>query len=180
MLIDFLKGIQDVRGKQGIIYKELWAVLYMCILSTLSGANSYRKTHIFIKKHFDFFKAHLNLKWEKPPAYNTLRDIIQGVDVLELEKSFRKYSNQFSKKTNKEIQFLACDGKVLRGSFDNWEDKKAIQLFSIFLTNDNIILAHQEIDSKENEIPVFQELIKELDLQGVVFTADAMHAQKKP
>jgi predicted transposase YbfD/YdcC len=32
-------------------------------------------------------------------------------------------------------RFLACDGKVLRGSFDNFHDKTATQLLSIFCTS---------------------------------------------
>ena len=74
---------------------------------------------------------------------------------------------------------VAVDGKVLRGSFDNFEDKKAIQVLSFFDTRQGLILAHEKIDEKTNEIPVFQRLIKELRLENVVYTLDALHCQKK-
>jgi predicted transposase YbfD/YdcC len=39
-------------------------------------------------------------------------------------------------------------------------------------------LAHTQIDEKSNEIPAAQQMIGELGLTGVIFTADAMHCQK--
>ena len=38
--------------------------------------------------------------------------------------------------------------------------------------------AHTEIEDKSNEIPAAQQMIRELGLRDVVFTADAMHCQK--
>lgn len=74
---------------------------------------------------------------------------------------------------------LACDGKVLRGSFDHFEDQKAVQLLSLFCVNEGITLAHFIISDKSNEIPAFQTLVKELGLSNKVFSADALHCQKK-
>ena len=34
------------------------------------------------------------------------------------------------------------------------------------------------VGDKTNEIPVFQEMLKELDIEDAVYTADAMHIQK--
>ena len=74
---------------------------------------------------------------------------------------------------------IAVDGKVLRGSYDHFGDKKAIQVLSFFETGQGLILAHEVIEEKTNEIPVFQRLMKELNLEGVVYTLDALHCQKK-
>jgi hypothetical protein len=49
-----------------------------------------------------------------------------------------------------------------------------------FASASAIVLAHTEIDDKSNEIPAAQQMIRELGLIGVVFTADAMHRRKKP
>ena len=50
---------------------------------------------------------------------------------------------------------------------------------SFFDTEQEIILAHEKIDEKTNEIPVFQRLLKELELENIVYTLDALHCQKK-
>ena len=78
-----------------------------------------------------------------------------------------------------EAPFIAFDGKVLRGSFDNFNDSKAVQCLSAFLTESKIIIAHREIEEKTNEIPAAQELILNLGLKDKVFTFDAMHCQEK-
>ena len=58
-------------------------------------------------------------------------------------------------------------------------DQRAAQLLSIFAHDEQLILAHSDVAEKSNEIPAFQKLIKELTLEGKLFTLDAMHTQKK-
>jgi hypothetical protein len=73
---------------------------------------------------------------------------------------------------------VAFDGKVLKGSFDNFNDIKARQVLSAFAVDPALV--HVEIDEKSNEIPAVQRLLEELDVAGHVVTCDAMHCQKKP
>jgi hypothetical protein len=73
---------------------------------------------------------------------------------------------------------IALDGKTLRGSFDHMGDQKAAQTLTAFASPSAIVLAHTEIDEKSNEIPAAEQMIRDLGLCGVVFTADAMHCQK--
>ena len=74
---------------------------------------------------------------------------------------------------------MGLDGKVLRGSFDHFQDQKALQVLSAFLGDSRIILAHEEIAEKTNEIPTAQELVLKLGLSGYIFTFDALHCQEK-
>jgi hypothetical protein len=73
---------------------------------------------------------------------------------------------------------IALDGKTLRGSFDHINDRRAAQTLTAFASGSAIVLAHTEIKDKSNEIPAAQQMIRDLGLSGVVFTADAMHCQK--
>ena len=111
------------------------------------------------------------------PAHTTIRDIIQGTSGPQLEQSFRQYS-QVLAESDDDQQFIGCDGKVLRGSFDHFQDQKAVQILSAFASNTHIILAHEEIATKTNEIPTAQTLMEELGLSGYIFTFDALHCQK--
>lgn len=179
MLLSIFSKIPDERRAQGRMY-ELEYVLLFSIFAALSGASSYRTIHDFIDEHFKFLKKRFQLKWKKAPSYSTIREVIQGVNSSELEKVFREYSLHLSEMNPNDYHFVNLDGKTLRGSFDHFEDQKAIQVFSAFLTGENIILAHEEIDGKKtNEIPVAQELIENLGFKNCVFTGDAMHCQKK-
>ena len=177
MLESFLFKIKDHRRKQGQRYK-LGHVLLFSIFAILCNANSYRKIHSFIECHYELFNKIYNLNWKKCPAYTTVRSIIQGVSSIEIENVFREYSSALAD-LNSQKRYLAFDGKVLRGSFDNFQDQKAMQIFNAFLTDSNVILAHEEIAEKTNEIPTAQELIEALGLSNYLFTFDAMHCQIK-
>lgn len=176
MLESFLFKIKDHRRKQGQRYK-LGHILLFTILAILSGADSYRKVQKFMVVHYDRLNEIFNLNWKRMPAYTTIRDIIQGTSGTELEQSFRQYSEGLLEQDDQK-QFIGCDGKVLRGSFDRFQDHKAVQILSAFASHSHIILAHEEIDTKTNEIPTAQTLMAELGLSGYIFTFDALHCQK--
>lgn len=177
MLESFLFKIKDHRRKQGRRY-ELGYILLFTILAILSGADSYRKVQKFIVRHYDRLNELFDLNWKRMPAYTSIRDIIQGTNGDELEQSFREYSQGLTEKGESK-QYIGCDGKVLRGSFDHFQDQKAVQILSAFLNDSQIILAHEEIATKTNEIPTAQMLMEELGLSGYIFTFDALHCQKK-
>ncbi len=177
MLHSFLFEIKDHRRKQGIRYQQ-GHILFFTVLAILSGAISYRKVRQFIVAHYDELNKDFDLNWKRMPAYTTIRDIIQRTSETELEQSFRKYSASLTELDGKNI-FVGYDGKVLRGSFDHFNDKKAIQVLSAFVADEHIILGHEEIDVKTNEIPMAQLLMENLGLTGCIFTFDALHCQKK-
>lgn len=178
MLLSIFNEVPDHRSVHGRQY-ELKFILFFAVLAILSGADSYRKIRIFMHENFNFLKKEFNLKWRKPPAYTGIRKIILGVDSKELEKVFRKYAKLLTNLDSEKYVFASLDGKAIRGSFDNLNDQKMVQIFSAFLTDKNIILAHEKIDEKTNEIPMAQKLVKELGIDKSVFTLDALHCQKK-
>ncbi len=177
MLESFLFKVKDQRRKQGRRY-ELGHILFFTILAILSGADSYRKVQKFIVAQYDILNESFELNWKRIPAYTSIRDIIQGTSGPELEQSFRQYSQELAE-SDDEKQFIGCDGKVLRGSFDHFKDQKAVQILSVFASNSRLILAHEEIATKTNEIPTAQRLMENLGLSGYIFTFDALHCQKK-
>jgi len=177
MLQSFLFNIKDHRRQQGRRY-QLGHILFFSVLAISSNATSYRKIHVFIKSHYETLNKTFGLNWKRPIAYTTVRAIIQGTTADELEASFREYS-EFLASSDVKKWFVSFDGKVLRGSFDHFQDQKAIQVLSAFLTGQRIILAHEEIAKKTNEIPTAQELMTELGLSDCIFTFDAINCQEK-
>ena len=70
---------------------------------------------------------------------------------------------------------MAVDGKTLRGS--SVADGKLVHLVSAFLHHEKIVIGQRQVDKKSNEITAFKPLLKPMDLEGRVVTADAMHTQ---
>jgi predicted transposase YbfD/YdcC len=177
MLQSFLFKIQDHRRQQGRRY-QLGQILLFSVLAILGNATSYRKVHAFIKTHYAILDQTFDLHWKRLPAYTTVRAIIQGASAAELEAGFREYSALLAS-SDTEKRCVSFDGKTLRGSFDHFQDQKAIQILSAFLTGPRIILAHEEIARKTNEIPTAQELMTELGLTNCIFTFDAINCQEQ-
>jgi predicted transposase YbfD/YdcC len=175
MLASVLLQIPDHRRKQGRRY-QLGHILLFAILAIASNADSYRKIHSFITCHYSTLAQTFGLTWKRLPAYTTIRTIIQGTSSSDLESQLRAYSHHhLSAQSGR--QMIRFDGKVVRGSFDHFKDHKAIQVLSAFVDGAAIILAHEEIAVKTNEIPTAQALIRKLGLSNSLFTFDALHCQ---
>jgi hypothetical protein len=181
-----LSDVADPRRKEGKLYKLSYVLLFS-ILAIVTGANSYRGIHTFIETHLDRLNAALGLSWKRAPAYTAIRYILQGLDPQVIEQAFRKHAtilqsakaeSEASDTSKAKTSIIAIDGKVLRHSFDNFNDRKAAQILNAFATGSSLILAHVEIEDKSNEIPAAQKLMSELNLSGCIVTLDAMHCQK--
>jgi predicted transposase YbfD/YdcC len=75
---------------------------------------------------------------------------------------------------------IAIDGKVERGA--RLPDGRQVHLLSAYDTVAGVVLAQVQIAAKSNEIPAFAPLVDRVagqlgSLQGVLFVADALHAQ---
>jgi hypothetical protein len=177
MLLKYLKKITDQRRNQSKQYQLCFIVLFS-ILAILSGASSYRGIARFTSVKFNILKKKFRLKWKKAPAYTTIRNILLGINSEDLEQTFREYT-EYLQGLDKasEIKCVAIDGKTLRGSFDHFEDKKASHILEVFCSNSYLILAHQEVGEKTNEIPGVQDLLEILDLKNYIITLDALHCQ---
>ena len=180
MLLGSLSEVEDFRRTQGRKF-DIGHILYLSTLAILSGAHSYRKIYQFIKRYFRKFKKKYLLNWKTYPSYNTIRNLILGVDSNSLEIVFRKYAKELSKdilEEGKEMH-LSFDGKVVRGSFDHYKEEKAIQILSVFCSSNKIIMAHEIIDCKTNEIPIAQKLIPALNFDKPIYTCDALNCQEE-
>ncbi len=185
MTLEFLallSQIDDRRRAQGKKW-QLGPVLLATILAILSGATSYRKIHRFIEAHRMNLNEAFDFGWKAAPAYSAIRTILLGLDGAEVERVLRLHAAELSGAEPSEdvdaLPVVAIDGKTLRHSFDAFNDRKAAHILSAFAVDDVLILGHLEVEEKSNEIPAAQQLIKDLGLEGRLFTLDAMHCQKK-
>jgi hypothetical protein len=175
-LLDYLNKVKDSRRSQGKQY-QLGYIILFSIFAALSGFTGNKDTARFIEERFELLTDKFRLKWIRPPAASTIGYILRSVDKESLEEHHRKYTEEVL--TNKPCKYLAIDGKVLRGSYDHMDDKKALNILNMFALDERLVIAHYETSDKSNEIPAMQEFIKEIGLSDKVFTMDAMHCQKK-
>ena len=77
---------------------------------------------------------------------------------------------------------MAVDGKSIRGTVTapGTAYQNFVSLVSVYSHQQGVVLAAQQFESKHNsELKVVQIILEALDLEGVVFTMDALHCQKK-
>jgi len=177
MLYQILKNnLTDKRRKQAQQH-NLATVIYVSIIAMLCGATDMKQISIWMKKNMKRkeIKKLLGVDFIKPPSKSTVSLIFKELNADELEKAFRQWT-QLQLKDKVKLTHIATDGKVMRGS--SHKDKKAVEVLSLLLADIGVIIKHKQIADKSNEIPAFQEMLKELD-DSYIFTFDAMHTQKK-
>lgn len=72
---------------------------------------------------------------------------------------------------------IAIDGKTLKGSRS--QGRKPTYLLSAFLQQQKVAIAQQAIDVKSNEITAAVPMLEDVNIEGMVVTADALHAQQE-
>jgi hypothetical protein len=178
-LLGLLNEITDPRRAEGKLYKLPYVLLFS-ILAVVTGGNSFRSIETFIKVHRRRLNAAFGLRWRRAPAHTAIRYILQGLDPHTVESVFRRHAAGLSDSATDPLRrIIALDGKTLKGSFDNFNDRKAAQLLHAFDTGVGLVLAHIDIAEKSNEIPAAQKLLAELNVAHCTVTLDAMHCQKK-
>ena len=180
-LLAALEQIPDPRRRQGRRY-PLPHLLLFSVLAVLAGATSYRGILVFITVHRERLNAVFGTTLRRAPAVNTLRTLFQALDPAALEAAFRQHAREelSAAASPPGPRVIALDGKTLKRSFDHLNDKAAAHVLSAFACEAALILAHQEVRGAPEEIPAAQALIEALGVRGVLFTADALHGQKKP
>lgn len=73
---------------------------------------------------------------------------------------------------------MAMDGKTLRGNAQKQAGLSGLHILNAWSVENGICLGHLDVDTKTNEITVIPKLIKLLDLEGCIITADALNTQK--
>jgi hypothetical protein len=173
-LLELLSKVPDHRKGQGKRHK-LEHILYLSILAGLMGATDYKQISIWIDKHVqkEQIKKLLGVEFIITPKRSAVSDILAKVDSEAVELLFREWIRTYVDTTGKH---LSVDGKVMNGS--RYKNQRSIEVVGAVLSEIGVVIAHQQIAEKSNEIPALQAMIAELG-DEFIFTFDAMNTQNK-
>jgi len=187
-LLEHLSQISDPRKKRGIRH-DLVSILAIAICACIAGARSYIAIAEWAadlsQEQLKLFNCRRKRMGKKtvyiPPSEPTIRRTLKSVDPDEVDTIIGNWLYEQYRKKKKtaqdEKEGIAVDGKTLRGS--GTKDKKAVHLVSALVHNEKVVISQYEVEDKSNEITAFKPLIDNLDIEGKVVTADAMHAQRE-
>lgn len=198
-IAQLFEGVNDVRCS-GMIRYPLSEILIICFFAVLANADTWVEIERFGKTKEMWLKTFLPLRCGVP-SHDTFQRVLGMIDRKELQKVTVEYLEGVMDRIaealaasgpdkepegeddeeRKEYRHLSMDGKEERGTGrkEGAKDKiPNIQTLHIYDCSNGICLESEPIDSKTNEIPVGQSLLKLMNLKDCVVTADALHAQK--
>lgn len=184
-LIDYLQQIPDFRSPKGRRH-PLWFVLLVIIMGMMSGYYGYRGLGRFVERHRRALSEAFKIPGARVPSYSTLRRVMLGLDYTQLRDIFNDWATT---ELNLPLgEWLAVDAKCLgntvSGSNQTDSNEEAeldfVSLISVFSQQRGLVLGVQELTERGGaEIPWVQTLLEALELEGYVFSLDALHCQKK-
>ena len=173
-----VNSLEDSR-QQWKVKHNLVDILIIVMLSILTGHNDFEEMVIFAEARVEILRKYIKLE-NGIPHKDTLKRVIAIIEPNQLNLVFYSWlANIINKKNHvflDEInKIVAFDGKTVCGS-DNIYNQ-ALHILTAFDTENELVLGQLPVDVKTNEITVMPELVKLLDLEDCVVTADAMNCQ---
>lgn len=158
---------------------ELPVVLSIVLMAIMSWFTGERAIGDFIEKNKKDIRKYLNPKKWYLPSYQTVDTILTKLWYKKIVNAFMKWANQYETKS---LEHVAIDWKAIWWTVKsaNSHRQEFISIVSAFMTSNKKVIWAKIINTKkENEIPAILDLIDMLWIKWVVFTADALHCQKK-
>jgi len=184
--IRLFKSLDDSR-MQGMIEYPLSEILLIAFLAVLGNASTWIEISSFGKAKEKWLKKFLKLE-NGIPSHDTFRRIFSLIDTEQLQQvtvNFLIENLTALKKALKikddDYRQICVDGKEQRGTGRkyNYDEKiRNLQTLHVYDASNEICLFSKAIDQKTNEIPVAQDILKNLNLKKSIVTFDALHTQK--
>ena len=161
--------VKDLRVR-GMVEHPLVDLLIIIMLSIVSGVEKLDEIVTYGKKKGEFLRQVFGI--EKTPSKSTLSrvlNMIEGEEVVEIIIEIMKM------KIVRLGDAIAVDGKAIRSTAKKGKPKTALQILTAYFVESGVVLGQKYIREKTNEIPVFQEMLCQINIKGKTITADAMH-----
>ena len=176
-LAEVFAEMKDPRQAKGKRY-ELGLALTLIFLAILSGEDELRGIATWLQEQRWELGRRLGLRGGRVPSYGTVRRVLMGIDIDELEARLGQWAQEaMEQQGGEEWPGIAIDGKTLRGS--RMDEAPGLHLLSAFSHQLEIVLAQRAVGDKTNEIPEIRALLERLTLEGMLVTVDAMHTQRE-
>jgi hypothetical protein len=179
-LISYLRAIPDQRMRRGIRFPA-WYLLLLAVLGILSGCQSLRDLERFAIRHHSVLTEALGLELRRPPSDSSFRYFFLQVDVTAICSAIRDWTIAQIPGGAADLDQLVCDGKSLRGSIVTRAGGGSAFIAQVTLYSAALGVAISQAcyaTGENHERAVLRQLLGDLDLEGVLIQADALHTQR--
>lgn len=155
---------------------SLMEILFVAVCAVICGATSFVDMADFGKAKIDWLKERLDLEYGIP-SHDTFGRVFSLIDPEAFRACFIDWTQAISEAVGGDM--IAFDGKTLRHSFDTATGLSAIHVMNAWSSANDFCLGQMKVDGKSNEITAMPILLKMMDIEGSVVTADALNCQKE-
>jgi predicted transposase YbfD/YdcC len=166
-------GMRDPRSGQNI-WHPLENIIVIAICGAICGADNWVDIEMFGTAKREWFETFLDLT-HGIPSHDTFGRVFRQVNPEEFQAYFQAWTSELRVRLSGEV--LSVDGKTERGSKDGTLGLAALEMVSVWASENELVLAQDRIDEGTNEITVIPELLRLLDLKDTIVTIDAIGCQ---
>lgn len=112
------------------------------------------------------------------PCYYWLLVLLKMVKTDTLNQCLMKWAAQFLPEDRSQTT-ISLDGKTIRSTTGMKNMDSPLHIISAQICEMGITLASEAVESKSNEIPAVQGLLKKMDIEGCLVVTDALNCQQK-
>ena len=183
-LINFLKEIKDVRETSKVAY-PLYEIILVAFLAIMAGACTIADIADFAELKRQWLKNNFFIK-HGTPSHDTFRRVLSLIDPALLQAATVTFLLDNIKMMKRVFNIdegtkqYCVDGKTACGTgklADTEREVKQLQTLHVYDRTNDICIYSKAIDSKTNEIPAAQEVLRMLDLRGAIVSFDSMNTQ---
>jgi predicted transposase YbfD/YdcC len=191
-----LSRVSDRRDARGVRHGQV-TILLVAFCALLSNSLSFAAAGEYAAALPQEALKRLGARWHPtkkrhiPPSESAIRRLIQRLDADELDAAVAAWVREqlgIGALTDRDLPrfdksphpaagvAIALDGKTARGA-SNTKGGHKVHLFAALVHGSRAVIAQRGVHAKTNEIPQVKPLLDGLDVEGAVFTADALHTQ---
>ncbi len=175
-LISYFKAIPDPRMRRGVRIPS-WYLLLVAVLGILSRCQSLRDLERFAERLHGVLSEALGIELRRYSSDSAFRYFFQQVDVA----AIRDWTLAQIPVVATDLDQLVCDGKTLRGSIEPTPGGGSAFIAQVTLYSAALGVAISQAcysTGENHERAVLRQLLGELELEGVLIQADALHTQR--
>lgn len=166
--------IKDPRVMGRCLY-PLSTVMIIILLALISNCDGWKSIELFAYKRKRFLSQFVDLSCGIPSHYTFAR-IFSLIDPENFDECVREWVSKICHLMI--FDLINIDGKTVCGSSHDRSGKKGIHIVNAYSPRNKVLLGSVKTPDKSNEIKGIPILIKNLNPQGCIITADAMGTQR--
>jgi predicted transposase YbfD/YdcC len=183
-LIRFFQTVEDAR-LQGMVSYPLHEILMVAFLAVMAGAGTMLDIAMFGSVNAAWLQENFSIE-HGSPSHDTFRRVLSLIQPAQLQRAtvaflldnIKLLKRAFGMEDG--IKQYCLDGKTARGTGrlrGSAHEIRQMHTLHVYDRSDGICLVSKEVGDKTNEIPVAQEVLRLLDLNGSVVSFDALNTQ---